>query len=84
MLAPAIFKRAAGAAAMVATLGLAGCGGGAYVDVGGGPSVGPPPTITLAITVPSPALPGDAVTLLADPQASNGIDYVNFYRIDPG
>jgi hypothetical protein len=57
---------------------LAGCGGGVYVETDG-----PPPDITLA-TSTSYAARGQAVQLVAAVNASNGVDHVDFYRIDFG
>jgi hypothetical protein len=57
---------------------LAGCGGGAYVEI-----AGPPPDISVATSVTS-AQRGDPLQLVAAVSASNGIDYVSFYRIDFG
>lgn len=68
--------RLAAAAAVLA--GLASCGGGVYVD-----SVGPPPDISLAVS-PTVAQRGQPLQLVAAVSASNGIDYVSFYRIDFG
>ena len=62
-------------------LALAGCGGGIYID--GGDYWGPPPEISLA-AAPTNAFRGDPVQLVAAITASNGIDYVIFYRLDPG
>jgi hypothetical protein len=57
---------------------MAGCGGGVYVEADG-----PPPDITLA-TSATYAAPGQALQLVAAVNASNGVDYVDFYRIDFG
>ena len=74
-------RRGFGALALVALAGLAGCGGGVYVE--GGNYVGPPPEISLA-AAPTNAFRGDPVQLVAAVTAPNGIDYVIFYRLDPG
>lgn len=74
-------RRSLGALALAALAGLAGCGGGIYID--GGPPSGPPPEIALA-AAPTNAFRGDPVQLVAAVTASNGIDYVVFYRLDPG
>jgi hypothetical protein len=72
-------KRAlrAGAAALLLLL-TAGCGGGIYFE-----SDGPPPDISLAAS-PTFAQRGQAVQLAAAVSAPNGVDYVDFYRIDFG
>jgi hypothetical protein len=57
---------------------LGACGGGAYID-----DTGPPPDISLAASTPY-AQRGQPVQLVAAVNASNGVDYVNFYRIDFG
>ncbi len=57
---------------------LAGCGGGAYVEIDG-----PPPDISLAASS-NYAVRGQALQLVAAVSASNGIDSVDFYRIDYG
>ena len=59
---------------------VAGCGGGVYVDAT--VAEGPPPSITLAAVASATPVRGDAVQLVATVSASNGIDYVNFYRMD--
>lgn len=64
--------------AALAALSLAGCGGGAYIDIGD--PYGPPPDISLAIA-PTSAFPGQSLQLAAAVTASNGIDYVVFYRL---
>ena len=68
-----------GAAGLVLAA-LPGCGGGVYVEL---PFDGPPPEVSLA-TAPSAGYRGDPVQLVAAVSASNGIDYVDFYRIDFG
>lgn len=56
---------------------LCACGGGElYIP-------GPPPDIALTTSV-TDARRGDVVQLSAAVTASNGIDYVDFYRIDYG
>ena len=57
-----------------------GCGGGAYVDVT--VPEGPPPDITMVAVAPATPFRGDPVQLVATVSASNGIDYVSFYRLD--
>jgi hypothetical protein len=57
---------------------LSACGGGVYID-----DTGPPPDISLATSTPY-AQRGQPVQLVAAVNASNGVDYVNFYRIDFG
>lgn len=57
---------------------ISGCGGGAYVE-----TVGPPPEITLTTSV-TDAFRGQPVQLAAAVSASNGLDHVDFYRIDYG
>ena len=60
---------------------LAGCGGGVYIDV---PIYnGPPPEVALAVA-PTAGSRGEAVQLAAAVTASNGVQYVSFYRIDFG
>ena len=56
---------------------LSACGGGDY-DL-----LGPPPDIALTTSV-TDARRGDVVQLSAAVTASNGVDYVSFYRIDYG
>lgn len=60
---------------------VAGCGGGLYVDAT--IAEGPPPDISLA-TASTVAFRGEPVHLVAAVAASNGIDYVSFYRLDYG
>jgi hypothetical protein len=57
---------------------LAGCGGGVYIELDG-----PPPDITLATSVTT-ALRGQPLQLVAAVSAPNGVDSVDFYRIDFG
>lgn len=66
---------------LVAAL-LSACGGGLYVEASGGYG-GPPPTISLTAST-GVARRGDLIRLSAAISAPNGIDRVNFYRIDPG
>lgn len=65
----------------VAALLLTACGGGLYLEVGD--SWGPPPTISLTASS-GVARRGDVIRLSAAISASNGIDRITFYRIDPG
>ena len=63
----------------LAVLALAsGCGGGVYVELDG-----PPPEIVLTTSVTDAAL-GQPVQLAAAVSAANGIDHVDFYRVDFG
>lgn len=57
---------------------LAGCGGGVYVELDG-----PPPDISLATSVTT-ALRGQPLQLVAAVSAANGVDSVDFYRLDFG
>ena len=58
---------------------LAGCGGGgAYVEI-----EGPPPEITLTTSV-TEAVRGQPVQLAAAVTAANGLDHIDFYRVDFG
>lgn len=61
----------------VAALALAGCGGGVYVT-----AYGPPPEISLAASTNQTVL-GQPIRLIGAVSSSNGMDYVDFYRIDP-
>ena len=83
-------RRIRGAAALLLTLGLAGCGGGFSVGVGSGYNPGyppgygyggSPPSVQLA-AAQSSASAGQSVLLVAAAVAQNGIDSVDFYRID--
>jgi hypothetical protein len=67
-----------GVAATLLLATLAGCGGGVYVEANG-----PPPDISLA-TSSNYAVRGQALQLVAAVSASNGVDSVDFYRIDFG
>lgn len=58
----------------------AGCGGGVYLDAT--VPEGPPPAISLVAVAPATPFRGDPVQLVATVSASNGIDYVSFYRLD--
>ena len=69
-----------GGATSFLLVALAGCGGGAYVEI---PFEGPPPEIALA-AAPSPAYRGETVQLVAAVTAANGVDTIDFYRIDHG
>lgn len=60
---------------------VAACGGGVYVDAT--VPVGPPPDISIA-TSTDVAFRGDPVRLIGAVTASNGVDYVSFFRIDFG
>lgn len=72
-------RRRAGVLIAAATLlALTACGGGVYVE---GEVDGPPPAISLTTSV-TDAQPGEVIQLAAAVTASNGIDYVDFYRID--
>lgn len=63
----------------LAVLALAsGCGGGVYAELNG-----PPPEIALTTSV-TDAARGQPVQLAAAVSAANGIDHVNFYRVDFG
>lgn len=55
-----------------------GCGGGVYVE-----TQGPPPEITLTTSV-TDAVRGQPVQLAAAISAPNGLDRVDFYRVDFG
>jgi hypothetical protein len=57
---------------------LTGCGGGVYIELDG-----PPPDISLASSV-STALRGQPLQLVAAVSAANGVDSVDFYRVDFG
>jgi hypothetical protein len=58
----------------------AGCGGGVYVDAT--VTAGPPPTVAVVAVATATPVRGDAVQIVATVSASNGIDYVSFYRLD--
>lgn len=60
---------------------VAACGGGAYVDAT--VPVGPPPDISIATSTDA-AFRGDPMRLIGAVSASNGVDYVSFFRIDFG
>jgi hypothetical protein len=68
--------RAAAAGLLLAL--LAGCGGGVYIELDG-----PPPDISLATSVTT-ALRGQSLQLVAAVSAANGVDSVDFYRVDFG
>lgn len=57
---------------------LSGCGGGVYVD-----AEGPPPEVSMTTSL-TDAVRGQPVQLAAAVTAANGVDYVNFYRVDFG
>ncbi len=63
---------------MAALILTSGCGGGVYVE-----TPGPPPEITLTTSV-TDAVRGQPVQLAAAISASNGLDRVDFYRVDFG
>lgn len=65
-----------GALVALAAAALAGCGGG-YVEASG-----PPPDISMTAST-SVAMRGEPIRLVAAASASNGMDSVDFYRIDP-
>ena len=60
---------------------MAGCGGGLYLEVTD--PYGPPPLISLTASS-GVARRGDLVRLSAAISATNGIDRITFFRIDPG
>lgn len=60
---------------------VAACGGGVYVDATVPP--GPPPDISIASST-DVASRGDPIRLIGAVTASNGVDYVSFFRIDFG
>lgn len=66
-----------GAAALL-LVALPGCGGG---DVES--PAGPPPQMSLA-AAPAAAHRGNTVQLMANVTAANGIDTIDFYRVDDG
>lgn len=69
-------------AACCGALALAGCGGGVFFEVGIGPD-DDPPDVSLAASV-STAVPGQTVRLVAAASDDFGVDFVAFYRLDPG
>jgi hypothetical protein len=58
-----------------------GCGGGLYVDVGGGYGFDDPPHVELAAST-DVALPGEVIRLVAAASDDFAVDRVSFYRID--
>ena len=60
---------------------VAACGGGVYVDATLPP--GPPPDISIASST-DVASRGEPIRLIGAVTASNGVDYVSFFRIDFG
>ena len=60
---------------------VAACGGGVYVDATVPP--GPPPDISIASST-DVASRGEPIRLIGAVTASNGVDYVSFFRIDFG
>jgi hypothetical protein len=68
--------------AAFAALALAGCGGGVYFSVGIGPD-DDPPDVSLAASV-NTAVPGQIIRLVAAASDDYGVDFVAFYRLDPG
>ena len=60
---------------------VAACGGGVYVDAT--VPEGPPPDIAIT-TSTEVAYRGDPIRLIGAVTASNGVDYVSFFRIDFG
>lgn len=58
---------------------MAGCGGGVYLEFGGGDDL--PPVVDLS-AASSSARAGDSVRLAAAAADENGIDHVSFYRYD--
>jgi hypothetical protein len=69
------------AAVLLAALLLAGCGGGVAIGIGIGED-DDPPRVSLVVS-PTQAVPGQAVTLLADARDDFGVDYVAFYQVLP-
>jgi hypothetical protein len=65
-------KGAAHGAAFAASMALAACGGGVTSD---------PPSVTLA-TLPTSAVAGASVTLVAVASDNDGVAGVKFYRVD--
>ena len=61
--------------------GVAACGGGVYVDAT--VPAGPPPDISI-VSSSDVAVRGDPIRLIGAVSASNGVDYVSFFRIDFG
>lgn len=72
--------RRAASVAWVAALLLSGCGGGVYLGWGFDDS---PPAVT--ITTAATSVPaGQSVRFVAAATDEDGIDHVNFYRLDGG
>jgi hypothetical protein len=65
--------------AFSASVLVAGCGGGVYLEFGGDDDL--PPVIDLSASASS-ARAGDSVRLAAAAADENGIDHVSFYRFD--
>ena len=66
------------ASTLVLAIGIAGCGGGLYLGIGGGDN-DQPPTVALAASA-SEGLPGAVVRLVAAAADDFGIDQVTFLR----
>ena len=70
------------AALLAAVLALAGCGGGLWIGIGDGFDDDPPVVSLTASTTSAPA--GASITLLAAAADDDGIDGVEFYRLEAG
>jgi hypothetical protein len=65
---------------VLASLALVGCGGGFFIDIGGGFD-NAPPSVSLAVA-PTSAQAGQALRLVAAAADDVGVDSVAFYRFD--